>query len=218
MTMNQTTTLSWTHHGEGEALVLLHGNGESKEIFNALSEALQSDFDVFRYDARCHGQSPCHGELTYEVLALDLIGFLEAQCPNGASVFGFSDGAITVIEAVIRRPDLFKKIALAGVNTSLSGLKPSVLDAIRRSHVSTQSCFDALMLSQITIPEHVLEKISVPVMLIFGERDIATEEHIEMLKRTLNPEVFMIARGHDHGSYVTDSAYLADHLKIFLKT
>ena len=218
MEKKEKTTLFWTHQGEGEPLVLLHGNGESKEIFGPLSASLQGDFKVLSYDARCHGQSPCHGDLTYETLALDLIGFLEEHCPDGASVFGFSDGAITVLEAVIRRPDLFRKIALAGVNTSLSGLKPSVLSAIRRSYEETQSVFDALMLSQNTIPEHDLRAIDVPVMMAFGERDIATPAHIETLKTVLRPRVFLIAKGHDHGSYVSGSVYLADPLRDFLKT
>ena len=50
--------LAYTEAGEGTPLVLLHGNGESKEYFAGQMQAFAAQYHVYAVDTRGHGQSP----------------------------------------------------------------------------------------------------------------------------------------------------------------
>lgn len=49
--------LHYEKSGAGPPVVLLHGNGESGEIFDKLTPALSITRTVYTLDSRCHGQS-----------------------------------------------------------------------------------------------------------------------------------------------------------------
>lgn len=43
--------------GEGEPIILLHGNSETHAIFDKFMERLKPKYKVYAIDTRCHGQS-----------------------------------------------------------------------------------------------------------------------------------------------------------------
>ena len=63
--------------GEGEPLILLHGNGESHEIFNEAIEVLKRKFTVYAIDTRGHGQSSPVLEIHYDDIAHDVYRFIK---------------------------------------------------------------------------------------------------------------------------------------------
>ena len=44
-------------YGEGQPIILLHGNSENLNIFDKLVEQLKNEYKVYAIDSRCHGES-----------------------------------------------------------------------------------------------------------------------------------------------------------------
>ena len=68
-----TVTLAYIEKGEGEPLILLHGNGENSEYFEYQVEFFSRYYRVIAVDSRGHGRSERgSGELTLQRIADDL--------------------------------------------------------------------------------------------------------------------------------------------------
>jgi len=107
--------------GAGTTVVGLHGLGSSRA-----SEVLGGYFDwspvseqgrrLVRYDARGHGRStgrPEPSDYVWSNLAYDLLAVLDAVSPDEpVDAFGVSMGVGTLLHAVTKRPDRFRRIAL----------------------------------------------------------------------------------------------------------
>ncbi|CDP48228.1 Putative uncharacterized protein [Propionibacterium freudenreichii subsp. freudenreichii] len=116
------TTLSYEEcSGAGPAIVGLHGLGSSRAADDASgyfdwSALTTSGRRLVRYDARGHGRStgrPVPAEYAWPHLADDLLALLDAISPNEpVDAFGASMGVGTLLHAVIKRPDRFRRLAL----------------------------------------------------------------------------------------------------------
>ncbi|MGX5681141.1 alpha/beta fold hydrolase [Schumannella luteola] len=107
--------------GAGPAVVAAHGLTSS-----SAADAAGGVFDwspiaaggrrLVRYDARGHGRStgrPVPADYTWERLADDLLALLDVVSPNEAvDAIGVSMGAGTILHAVIKRPERFRRLAL----------------------------------------------------------------------------------------------------------
>ena len=76
--------------GDGEPLILLHGNGEDGTYFKHQMEYFSKDYRVIAIDTRGHGKSP-RGEKPFTIrqFAEDLNGFMEEQGMEKAHLLGF---------------------------------------------------------------------------------------------------------------------------------
>lgn len=100
-----------------------------------------------------------------------MIHFVEALEIHKPILCGFSDGGIVALLAAIRRSRLFSRLIVCGANLSPKGLKGSVLREIRRSWKKNHNPLDELMLTEPDISEWNLARISIPVLVLAGERD-----------------------------------------------
>lgn len=109
--------------GTGPTVIALHGLGSSRandvasKIFD-WSPAISSERRLVRYDARGHGQSAvAHAtpeDFTWPRLAEDLLDLLEVVSPNEpVDALGVSMGVGTLLHAVVRAPERFRRLALA---------------------------------------------------------------------------------------------------------
>ena len=88
-----TVTLAYMEKGEGEPLILLHGNGENSEYFEYQIEFFSRYYRVIAVDSRGHGRSERgSGELTLQRIADDLFEFMNQLSIEKANLLGFSDG------------------------------------------------------------------------------------------------------------------------------
>ena len=114
------TVIGYYQLGDGPAVVLLHGAGQSSENFSALARALSDAFTVFVPDRRGRGRSGAYGDfrgLRTEVE--DLCALLDAS--GARNVFGLSAGAVIAIETALVRPDI-SKLALYEPPLSFDGV------------------------------------------------------------------------------------------------
>ena len=92
---NMDIKLNFTQKGEGEPLILLHGNGEESGYFKNQIEEFSRHFKVIAVDTRGHGSSPRgEGPFSLSRFAEDLKSFMDEQNITKAHVLGFSDGGI----------------------------------------------------------------------------------------------------------------------------
>lgn len=99
--------------GDKPPVVLSHGITDNGLCWTHVARVLESDYDVIMYDARGHGlsEAPPKG-YSWEHLADDLVGLIQALALEKPALIGHSMGAETVARAAAARPDLVGRAVL----------------------------------------------------------------------------------------------------------
>jgi len=118
MPMGQYTQLEpvrtwYDERGEGDALVLMHGDLVDAQFFAPNIGPLAERFRVLTPERRGHGHTPDVEELiTYQLMTDDTIALLEQVVGEPADLVGHSDGAFVAMQVGMQRPDLVKRLVL----------------------------------------------------------------------------------------------------------
>ena len=209
-------TLNYIQEGQGDPLILLHGNGEDLQIFDKLISKLKKQFTVYAIDSRNHGSSTRTEDFSYETMAEDIHQFIEKLELKHLSVIGFSDGAIISLLLTLKYPQTFKKMVLLGVNLKPSDFKLDIYNSIAEEYEKTQDPLFKMMLEQPNIELDDLKEINTPTLVIGAEDDLYNEDSFQNIADTMPDAELKIMQGHDHGSYVINSDVLYPYLKEFL--
>lgn len=209
-------SLNYIEIGEGDPLILLHGNGEDHQIFNVLISKLQQHFCVYAIDSRNHGDSSKTDDFSYSTMAADIFTFIKVKGIEKPSVIGFSDGGIIALLMSMSEKNIFDKMILLGVNLKPSDFKDYILESLVDEFEKTQDPLLKLMIEEPNIDICNLKDIDVPTLLVAGEDDIFKEETFTSIVQTMPNAQLLIMKGHDHGSYIVDSDVLFPYVKDFL--
>ena len=68
--------------------------------------------------------------MSYEVMANDTIGFLEAVVGDPAHLVGWSDGGIVGLLDAMARPELVRKLVVISANFDTSGVVPHAMEGL----------------------------------------------------------------------------------------
>ncbi len=188
--------------GEGQPLLILHGNGGSAKGKHHMVKEFATDHLVIAMDARCHGQSSCPDEdLDYFDLAEDAYNLMEYLGYDKYSIWGHSDGGILGLILGYSHTNKIDRMLLSGANARIDGLEPRLIeimsdykkikDPITRKHIK-------LMYDQKPIPMEELKKVTVPVMLMVGDRDAVRLDHTIELFRALPLAQLCVLPGTTH--------------------
>ncbi|MGE0601058.1 MAG: alpha/beta fold hydrolase [Dehalococcoidia bacterium] len=110
------TTLYVEEYGVGQPLVLVHGGTWSLESWRPLIPSLAGNARVIVFDSRGHGRSTNPSdELSYELLADDTAGLIDALGLERPFVGGWSDGGQVALELELRHPGLARGLIAGGV-------------------------------------------------------------------------------------------------------
>jgi len=90
--------LFFRKYGKGEPIVIVHGLYGSSDNWVSIAKELASDFEVFIIDQRNHGQSPHSEEFNYDILAGDLLEFMNTQNLKSAILIGHSLGGKAIMQ------------------------------------------------------------------------------------------------------------------------
>ncbi len=103
--------IHYTVQGSGETVVLLHGRGNTVDIWTTtgLLQQLTTNYRVVAFDARGHGKSekPHKPEQYGRQLALDVVRLMDHLRIKRAHVIGYSMGAVTISKLMTLQPDRF---------------------------------------------------------------------------------------------------------------
>ena len=200
--------LFYTKTGSGPPLLLLHGNGEDGTYFVHQVEEFSRDFTVYAIDTRGHGQSPRGGApFTISQFADDLLAFMDRQGLPRADILGFSDGGNIALIFALRHPDRVRRLILNGANLDPKGVKPLVqLPIVLGYHFASLSKSPkakaraellGLMVNEPHIDPAELGKLSMPVLVIAGTRDMIRENHTRLIaNRIPNARLLLIPGDH----------------------
>ena len=201
--------------GSGRPLLLIHGNGEDHTIFDAALEPLSRHYCVYTVDSRCHGQSTNTDEISYDLMADDLIAFIKTQGLEQPLFYGFSDGGILGLLVAIREPALLGRLIVSGANLNPLGLQQEERDVIHSSALQGDRLC-RLMDTQPDISPAALEGVTVPTVVLAGEYDLILPEHTRLIAASIPGAQLHILPGEDHGSYIVHSPKLAPILSRYL--
>jgi phosphatidylglycerol lysyltransferase len=184
--------MAFSQQGEGKHLILLHGNSGSKAFFKSYQWNYFNDFHTFALESRGHGQSWSEDEvLTYDQQSTDVIRFCEKKGIKNAAVIGYSDGGILGLWLAVKAPEIFERVVAISPNTIAKGSTELTLQFIETSIRVMQALSRLgwnlkrpimrfqLMLSDSGITEKDLKNISSEVMILYAEKDMVLEEHIQ---------------------------------------
>ncbi len=219
----------YVEKGTGDALILLHGNGEDSSYFAKQIEAFSADCRVIAPDTRGHGKTPRGKEpFTIRQFAEDLAAFMDRLGICSAHILGFSDGANIAMCFALRYPRRVKKLILNGGNLSPAGIKRYVQIPIeigyqvaklfegRNRKALEHAEMLGLMVNDPDIRPEKLSKIEAETLVIAGTGDMVKEKHTRLIAASIpGAELVLIEGNHFIANKKPDSFNAA--VKKFLK-
>ena len=197
-------SLAYTVEGNGRPLIMAHGNGEDKSIFDELAASLLDRFTVYRIDSRCHGESDA-AKLSYDLMAEDVAAFIRVLGITNAEFLGFSDGGIVGLLLAIKYPNIIDKYYILGANANPKGLSKKLLRLYRTAYFFFRDPKIGLMLKEPNITVDELKSIESKCVIIAGEKDVVLPEHTKMLSRLIPDSELIIMEGYTHTDYIVHS-------------
>lgn len=197
-------------YGEGKPIILLHGNSETHEIFDRLIERLKNNYKVYAIDSRCHGKSEKTEEISYDLMAVDMIEFIKKLKIDKPIVYGFSDGGIIGLLVAIKQPKLLSKLIISGANLNPNGMSKSMLIISKIGYFITRNKLFKMMIKEPNISRKDLEKIEIPTYVLAGEKDVIMEEHTRLIAENIKNSKLEIIPKENHSSYVVHSEKIYD--------
>ena len=183
----------YVEKGQGEALILLHGNGEECGYFVNQIDEFAKYFHVYSIDTRGHGKTP-RGEAPFTIrqFVKDLAGFMDERGIEKANILGFSDGGNIALLFAIKYPDRVLKLVADGANLDTTGIVPKLMAAMRREYqkaidegdVEKEEMF-SLMVNDPNIPVADLAKIKAQTLIMAGTEDMIPEDHTRMIAENI---------------------------------
>ena len=177
--------LYYETYGNGEPLIMLHGNGGSIDAFRNQIPFFEKYYRVIAIDSRLQGKSGGSADtISYEMMASDFCTLLDQLQIKSAYVLGWSDGGIDGILMAMNCPDRVKKLAASGANTVADTTALSQADFIEMKKVVAnpqsspiEKALNQMMINQPNIAYSDLGKIKCPVLIMAGDRDMIKPEH-----------------------------------------
>jgi pimeloyl-ACP methyl ester carboxylesterase len=181
-------------YGKGQPIVVLHGGlfGSTVEMADFIDK-LKQNYQVIAISLRGHGKSELGSEpVSLEQRANDAMAVINAVTKDSVMVLGFSDGGYAAYQLAVMYPNRVKKMVVIGAGELYPGLRefnftgkqamsfdkpffeqqlklmpePNRLEDLF-SGVNT--CY-----SKLTVGKDLLGNIKCPVLVMAGDKDVAT--------------------------------------------
>lgn len=194
-------------YGEGQPLLILHGNGGSIIDASPFYTELMKKYKVIAVDSRAHGRSgDTDGELTYDLMASDVNALLDQLNIDSVFIWGQSDGAILGLLLAMDYPKKVKRVLAFGSNiqTDSTAIFPWVIERMskimKESKDQKKRKLNGMMLKYPNIPYAQLSRIKAPVLIMAGDRDAIRPEHSLRLFQSIPNSHLCILPGTTHGA------------------
>ena len=149
--------------GSGAPLVMIHGNGESHEIFREAVQLLSQRFTCYLLDSRGHGRSQPVTEYHYTDMAQDVYCFIRALELKNVTYYGFSDGGIIGLLLAIDHPEVLDRMIISGANTCPEAVSKPQAMVFRLLNFLHKNPLFQLILTEPHISAEQLQSITVTV-------------------------------------------------------
>jgi pimeloyl-ACP methyl ester carboxylesterase len=220
-------SLYFEDHGPrgGVPLVLLNGGGSTIEVtWGQALPILARTRRVIALDEEGHGRSSFReGPSSFEASADDVAALLEYLQVPRADLMGFSNGASIALQVAIRHPQRVRRLVFASSLARRDGAPPAFWNFMEHASLDNmppplQEAFLAVnpdpealrrmhdrdaerMRNFRDVPDEQIRAVQVPVLVLAGDRDVASPEHAAWLARLFPRGRLMILPG-GHGEYL----------------
>lgn len=191
-------------YGKGEPLLLLHGGLGQIEMFGPNLTKLAQSRQVIGVDLHGHGRTPLGDrEINLADVGNDMAGVLKHLGYDKVDVLGYSMGGGIAFQFAIQHPQMVRRLALVSAGYAQDGFYPEMLPqqaavgAAMAEHMKETPMYQ----SYVAIAPHPedfpklldqigalmrkpydfsadVKKLTMPVILIFGDSDMYRPEHI----------------------------------------
>ena len=202
--------LHYIEQGQGQPWILLHGNGEDGSYFVHQMDAFSEQYRIIALDTRGHGKSPRGNKpFTIKQFAEDLHNFMDEKGIDKAILCGFSDGGNIALEFALKHPERVEKLILNGANLFPNGVKPlyqwpieigyriAKLFAKKDEKAKRNAEMLGLMVNEPHIAPSELARLTMPVLVVAGTKDMIKESHTRLIFNSLPNAQLAILKG-DH--------------------
>ena len=194
-------------YGEGEPLVLLHGNSQAIVVFTDLIPELAKRYKVIAIDTRLQGKSGDDGtRLTYELFAEDVKGVLDHLKLEKVNLFGWSDGGNTGLILAGKYPHRIKTLMTMGANLQpdTASVKPEILNLLAAEiaklppEKTREKRLWTLCLEEPHISVEQVKKIKCPTLVMAGDNDMIQDAHTRFIASTIPRGELLIFENATH--------------------
>lgn len=196
--------------GQGEPLILLHGNGENCDYFVGQIDAFSRHYHVYALDTRGHGITP-RGKAPFTIrqFADDLLGFMDEHNLERANLLGFSDGGNIALVFAMKYPDRVDRLILDGANLDAKGVKRSIqipieigyrfarLFARKSEEAARHAEMLGLMVHDPNVSPEELSRIQSKTLVLAGTKDMIKEQHTRLIASRI-PDSRLVFIDGDH--------------------
>ena len=215
--------------GQGEPLILLHGNGENSGYFKSQIDVFSACYHVYALDTRGHGRTP-RGEKPFTIrqFADDLLGFMDGHQIKKAHLLGFSDGGNIAMIFAMRYPERTGCLILNGANLNARGVKAAVQLPIEigyriaglfagKSESARQNAeMLGLMVNDPNVEPGELAGIQAKTLVIAGTKDMIKTAHTKLIADHI-PGAKLVFLAGDHFIAAKHPAEFNREVLAFLK-
>ena len=190
-------------YGTGEPLLLLHGGLGQIEMFGPNLTKLAQSRQLIGVDLQGHGRTALGDrELSLVNMGNDMAGVLKKLSYDKVDVLGYSMGGGVAFQFAVQHPELVRRLVLVSTPFSQDGFYPEMLpqQAALGAAMAEQMKETPMYKSYVAIAPHPEEfpklldamgaymrksydwsaevkKLTMPVMLIYGDSDMFRPEH-----------------------------------------
>lgn len=220
-------------YGQGKPLVLIHGGGSTIQTsFGRIIPLLSKERQLICVELQAHGRtSDRNSELSFEQDADDVAVLLKNLHLEKVDVLGFSNGANTALQIAIRHPQFCHKIIAASALLKRDGTFPQFWEFMKNGTFEQmpqqykeaflkvnpdstklmtmyQKCANRMIHFK-DFPDEQIKAIKAPVLLVNGDTDVATSEHVVAMSKLIPTcELAIIPGGH--GAYIGEITTLKE--------
>ncbi|MGF1621887.1 MAG: alpha/beta fold hydrolase [Rhodomicrobiaceae bacterium] len=210
--------------GEGEPLLLLHGGLGQIDMFAPILPALARERTVIGVDLHGHGRTPLGDRpMSMEAMGDDMAALVQRLGHEQVDALGYSFGGGVALRMAIRHPDSIRRLALVSTPFSRKGFYPEIQEstahlngamaemmketpmfqsyaAIAPDVTEFPRLLDAMgaLISKPYDWSEDVSKLTMPVMLVYGDGDMFHPEHIVKFHQLLGGGLKDAGWGREH--------------------
>ena len=224
------TKIYYEIYGQGEPLLLLHGNGGSISSFAGQIEAFSKNYKVIAVDTRGQGKSldTTTSYFSYNQFADDMKVLLDSLHLKQVSLVGWSDGGNTGLLLASKYPDYIKKLVTMGANLNPSDktLDKKILKQVAKDLKEMKAQKDAdpvvirlmeMLLKEPNISPESLSTITAQALVMAGEHDLILEEHTRLIAASIPGAQLLLLKGQTHNVVADNPELFNKEVLEFLK-
>ncbi len=218
----------YEEYGQGMPLILLEGGMKGISDFSLCIPELSKHFRVIAPDDPGQGRSEMLDTMTYDLLAEYVSKLIDLLKLDSAYVMGWSDGGIAGLILAAKRPDKIKRLIASGANYTRGGLisrdstsndslqllppgyqlPPEDQKWADGYFIANQSSWRKIINDRMIMwheeyyfPRELFNQIHIPVMLVFGDRDIVKPEHGLEMHRLIKGSQYCVLPNTSHAVF-----------------